>query len=118
MGEIGRLGSSVSKQMDAEVTSINGGAAPANNKDHHGSNASGFGGFALSAPSLFGGKLSSLQRHGLANGSTTETRLGEESNGSSDPDFTQANKVHETFCCSRKCTFEMPPPSRLSGEHV
>ena len=91
LGEIGRLGSSTSKQMDAEVTSINGGgAAPANHKDHHGSNASGVGGFALSAPSLFGGKLSSLQRHGLANGSTTETRLGEESNGSSDPDLTQA----------------------------
>ena len=93
LGEIGRLGSSTSKQMDAEVTSINGGAAPANPKDHHGSNASGFGGFALSAPSLFVGKLSSLQRHGLANGSTAETRLGEESNGSSDPDLTQANKV-------------------------
>lgn len=93
LGEIGRLGSSTSKQMDAEVTSINGGAAPANHKDHHGSNASGFGGFALSAPSLFVGKLSSLQRHGLANGSTAETRLGEESNGSSDPDLAQANKV-------------------------
>lgn len=39
---------------------------------------------------LAGIKLSSLQRHGLANGSTAETRLGEESNGSSDPDLTQA----------------------------
>ena len=93
LGEIGRLGSSTSKQMDAEVTSINGGPAPANHKEHHGSNTSGFGGFALSAPSLFGGKLSSLQRHGLANGSTAETRLGEESNGSSDPDLAQTNKV-------------------------
>jgi hypothetical protein len=90
LGEIGRLGSSTSKQMDAEVTSINGGAAPAN---PNGSNASGIGGFALSAPSLFGMKLSSLQRNGLANGSTAETRLGEESNGSSDPDLAQANKV-------------------------
>ena len=97
LGEIGRLGSSTSKQMDAEVTSINGGGAvPANHKDHHGSNASGFGGFALSAPSLFG-KLSSLQRHGVANGSTAETRLGEESNGSSDPDLTQA-KVRLATC--------------------
>ena len=93
------MGSSVSKQMDAEETSINGGAAPANNKDHNGSNTSGFGGFALSAPSLFGGKLSSLQRQGLANGSTAETRLGEESNGSSDPDLAQTNKVH-TYTCN------------------
>ena len=73
------------------MTSING-AAP--NKEHNGSTTGGFGGFALSAPTLFGNRLSS-QRPSLANGSTAETRLGEESNGSSDPDFSQANKVHK-----------------------
>lgn len=72
--------------MDAEVTSINSAAPP---KEHH----SGFGGFALSAPSLFGSKLSA-QRHGT---STMEPKLGEDSNGSSDPELTLINKV-DTIC--------------------
>ena len=79
LGEIGRLGSSVSKQIDAEVTSINS-SAP---KEHH-------SGFALSAPNLFGSKLST-QRHSTANG--LESKTGEDSNGSSDPDLSLANKV-------------------------
>ena len=71
--------------MDAEVTSVNG-AAP---KDH----SSSYGGFALSAPNLFGSKLSS-QHHGSAvNG--VEPKLGEDSNGSSDPDLSLTNKVSQ-----------------------
>ena len=99
LGEIGRLGSSVSKQMDAEVTSVNG-AAP---KEH----SSAYGGFALSAPNLFGSKLST-QHHG----STVEPKLGEESNGSSDPDLSLTNKVHVrqagldfVLCHSPPCLF-------------
>ena len=69
--------------MDAEVNSI----SSAVTKEH----TSGFGGFALSAPNFFGSKLSS-QRHSAANG--VDPKLGgEDSNGSSDPDLSLANKV-------------------------
>lgn len=85
LGEIGRLGSSVSKQMDAEVTSVNG-AAP---KEH----SSSYGGFALSAPNLFGSKLSTQHHNSTANG--VEPKLGEDSNGSSDPDLSLTNKVEQ-----------------------
>ena len=78
LGEIGRLGSSVSKQMDAEVTSVNS-AAP---KEHPNS----YGGFALSVPNLLGSKLSAQHQGG-------EPKPGEDSNGSSDPDLSLTNKV-------------------------
>ena len=83
LGEIGRLGSSLSKQMDAEVTSINSTATK--------ETTTSFGGFALSAPNLFGNRFSA-QRHG-GGGSGIDHKLGEDSNGSSDPDLAQTNKV-------------------------
>ena len=72
--------------MDAEVTSINSTATKETT----------IGGFALSAPNLFGNRLSA-HRH-----NTTDPKLGEDSNGSSDPDLTQTNKVgilHDSGGC-------------------
>ena len=70
--------------MDAEVTSINSTATK--------ETTTSFGGFALSAPNLFGNRFSA-QRHGGGGGSGIEHKLGEDSNGSSDPDLVQTNKV-------------------------
>ena len=85
LGDIGRLGSSTTKQLDAETSSINSAAI----KEH------GFGGSVLSAPNLFGSKMSShrgsIANHSIGNG--IESRLEEESNGSSDPDLSLTNKV-------------------------